>query len=298
MKIQVLSPEIGLPNEKMNHDYWVRAATNQAIKGLGHEPLEPNTKEVPDIQIVFSGMKPRHQCALNGRYRAVWVYSRPNEMDAQRGFLSQFDQIYCLTEHHTLMFNQKMKTMAKPLRIGTDKTYVRATKPYAYDIAYLGSSPERRVEPITKLADHGFKIVVCGWRWNRIKHENIDVVGQFWPNERFGEFFNQAPLSYYPVVAPFIEYGIVPIRIMDIFAASDCMCVTEANPGLIETFPITPPQFEHGDTGRMIELIDFFLRNPAERKSRQKSIRELIDRTYEDVVLDIIVDAQEFWSRK
>lgn len=298
MRIQVLSPEIGLPNEKMNHDYWVRKATNEAIRALGHEPLKPGAKEVPDIQIVFSGMKPRCQHILNGKYKVAWIYSRPDEMHNQRGFLSQFDQIYCLTDYHTSKFSQKMKMKAKLLRIGTDKTHTPTTTPYAYDIAYLGSSPDRRVRPITALADHGFKIVVCGWRWNRIKHPNIKVAGQFWPNEKFGEFFNQAPLSYYPVVAPFIEYGIVPIRIMDIYAASDCVCITEANPGLIETFPITPPQFEQGDTDRLIELMEFFLKNPATRKDRQKAIRGLIGRTYKDIVLDIIVDAQEFWSTK
>lgn len=300
MKIQVLSPEIGYPNEKMNHDFWVRMATNKAIIELGHEVLPPDTKEIPDIQIVFAGMefhRPRYKARLNGKFKAVWLYSRPSEMTQHTSRLRQYDQIYTLTSKHAEVFEKESKVVTKPLKIATNKTYKPATKPYAFDLAYMGTKVDYRLRNIVELANQGYKIVACGFGWTRgVKHKNIHVAGQFWPNEDFSGFYNQAPLSIYPMRGEYSKYGIVPIRIMDIYASSDCMCLCSPNRGLMETFAITPPQYE--DSRGLKQVVEFFLKNPEERKQRQAAIRESATRTYRDLVLDVVTDAMDFWSKR
>jgi hypothetical protein len=275
-------------------------ATNKAIVELGHEALTPDSKEVPDIQIVFAGMefhKPRYKARINGKFKSVWMYARPSQMSQHIGRLKQFDQVYSLTNRHAEMFEKATGFVTKPLHIASDKKYKPATKPYAFDIAYMGTKVDYRLKSIVELLSRGYKVVVCGFGWTRgIKHANLRVAGQFWPNEDFSGFYNQAPLSIYPMKSDYQKYGIVPIRIMDIYVSSDCMCLAPVNRGLMETFVISPPQYEN--TQQLIQIVDFFLKNPDERKQRQSAIRESTARTYKDLVLDVITDAMEFWSKK
>lgn len=300
MKIQILSPEIGYPNEKMNHDFWVRTATNKAIVALGHEALPPSSREIADIQVVFAGMefaRPRYKTRLNGKFRAVWMYSRPSEMKTHVQRLKNFDKIYSLTSRHAEVFKGETGLVTKPLRIVTNKEHRPGGK-YAFDIAYMGTKVDYRVKAIIALAHRGYKIVVAGYGWTKGRlHKNIHVAGQFWPNNQFSEFYNQAPLSIYPIREEYATRGIVPIRIIDIYASSDCMCLCSINPGLAETFAIPPPQYE--DVAGLVRMVEFYMDNPTKRKEQQTTIREsLRKRTYQDLVLDVIVDAMNFWSQR
>lgn len=301
MKIQIYTPDIGLPNSKMSHDYWVRQDLEQAVRNLGYDVLssiDNSSKEIPDIQIVCCGMKRKTHTPLVGKFKAAWVYSRPEEFVGQRRFLAQFDRVYSLTQWHADLFHNQAGIATKVLKVATSKQYAPSSGVYAYDIVYMGSSIDTRTSPIEHLANKGYKILVAGWRWDRIaaKHKNIDFAGQFWPNSEYSNFYNKAPLSLYPVSESFIKYGVVPIRILDIYACSDCLCLTNSNPGLGETFNTSPPYYDTLES--LTELVDFYLKHPTARSKLQQLVRQSITRTYEDIILDVEVEAMRFWSNK
>lgn len=301
MKIQVISPEIGNKQEELSHDFWVRKATNEAITELGHEVSPHDSKEIPDIQLVFAGMDFRllkKKVKPVGKFRAIWLYSKPDEIKVHKGNLNGFHQIYALTAKHAEVFKKETGIITKPLRIATDKVYFPSKKEHLFDVAYMGTKIDYRVQTIKALAQEGHKIVVAGYGWTRRRlHKNIHATKQFWPNDRFAEFYNQAPLSVYPTKTEFTERGIIPIRVVDIYASSDCLCLCPINPGLKESFANPPPQYE--DVDGLLRMVKFYLDHPAKRNEVQRTIREgLIKRTYKDLVLEVIVDAMHYWSKK
>lgn len=300
MKIQVISPEIGNKQEELSHDFWVRKATNEAITELGHEALPHDSKEVPDIQLVFAGMDFRllkKKVKPVGKFRAVWLYSKPDEIRAHKGNLNGFHQIYTLTTTHAEVFKKETGLLSKPLRIAVDKEYRPRKREYGFDVAYMGTKMGYRAQVIRTLAQKGYKIIVAGYGWTgRRPYKNIHIAKQFWPNNQFAEFYNQAPLSVYPMKKEFIGRGIVPIRIADIFASSDCLCLCPVNPGLKETFANPPPQYK--DTNELLQMVKFYLSHPVEREETQRTVQKsLIGRSYKDLVLEVIVDAMNHWSK-
>lgn len=299
MKIQVISPEIGDSQAELNHDFWVRKAANEAIEELGHEALSPESNEVPDIQLVFVGMnfhQLKKKVTLKGRFTAAWLYSKPNEVRTHKGNLNEFHQLYTLTTMHAKAFKQETGLITKPLRIAIDKEYRPRKKDYSFDVVYMGTKISYRAQIIKALANKGYRIGLAGYGWGRQPHKNLRVIRQFWPNNQFAEFFNQAPLSIYPTKREFAGRGIVPIRVADIYASSDCLCLCPINQGLKEAFAVPPPQYE--DIEALLRMVQFYLDHPTKRDETQTIIREgLKMRSYKDLILEVIVDAMSYWSK-
>lgn len=294
MKIQVISPEIGSEDERMSHDYWVRKATNEAIAALGHEVLEPRTTEMPDIQLTFLGMHPFHRIRKKGRYTAGWIYSRPERLKSRK--LRGYNQIYTLSIVHQKRLAETKGIESKVLLVSSDKAYKSSNGQYEYDVACMASHRKGRIKPILALADAGLKVVIAGYKWKKeIQHPNVDIIADFWPNEEFSDFFNKAPLSIYVMDKPATINGIVPIRILDVYTSSDCMCLVSDNPALPEMFPELPPTYSSLD--ELVERARFFLANPEERKVKQSRVRQQLKRTYKDLVNDVIRNAKAFWNK-
>lgn len=301
--IQVIAPSMG---KFRSHDYWVRKAANDAIAALGYEALEPDTDVTPDIQLVFMGMPT--SAHIRGRFKATWLYSKPGR-DFPDEELDVFDQIYTLSATHQQKFEQKTGRKTKVLQIATDKYYKAAIEKHEYDIVYMATGVEYRAKVVRTLAEAGFRIGLVGSKWTKetekvekkpsyclVDHPNIDIVEGFWPNEQFGDFYNKAPLSIYPMSETYVESGIVPIRILDVSTGSGCLCVVSSNPGLREVFANPPPTYDSLD--EMIKLIRFYLDHPEERKIKQADVRQSLTRRYEDLVNDVINDAKIFWGQK
>lgn len=295
MKIQILSPDLGLPTGATNHDYWVRKHTEEAVVSMQHELVPHDSSAEADIQLTFLGMSSGRQFIRPlGQFRAAWIYSRPDEYGRQLDFLSQFDKVYGTTNVHSRAFLQETQQQIGVLPIATNKTYKTHQTQYIADVAYMGSANEERRRLIIKLANRGFKIVVAGRGWGQVKHRKIKFTKEFWPNEDFSTFFSKAPLAVYETSNTFVNYGIVPIRIMDIYVSSDSLCITNMNSGLAETFAEEPPQFSNFED--LVQQVKRFLKRPSERNRLQKKIRQSIKRTYQDLVTDVIVDAMQFWG--
>lgn len=283
------------------HDYWVRQTMYKAIESLGHEALKGDSKDIPDIQLICMGMPT--SADIKGRYRATWLYSRP-ERDFPDKEMNVFDQIYTLSSVHQQKFKQKTGRDTKVLRIATNKVHKAAVEEYGYDIAYMATATDYRLEAIQTLAEAGYKIALVGSKWVKgshkpnpylVAHPNIKIVERFWPNERFSDFFNLAPLSIYPMQDAYIENGIVPIRILDVYASSDCLCLAKNNSALREMFPVLPPTYSSSDG--LVALARDYLDNPEKRKSKQTAVRQALTRRWEHVISDIIDDAETFWRQ-
>lgn len=299
MKIQVITPGMERTN---THDYWVRQTMYKAIELLEHEALKGNSKELPDIQLICMGMPT--SANIRGRYKATWLYSRP-ERDFPDEEMDVFDQIYTLSSVHQQKFKQKTGRDTKVLYVATDKTHRAATEEYKYDVAYMATATDYRFEAVLTLAEAGCKIALVGSKWVKgshkpnpylVAHPNIEIVERFWPNEHFSDFFNLAPLSIYPTQDAYVENGIVPIRILDVYASSDCLCLVKSSPALKEVFPVLPPTYSSLDD--LIMLANNYLNNPEKRKSKQIAVQQALTRRWEHVISDIIDDAKIFWRQK
>lgn len=307
LKIQVISPDLGRDNIQ-GHDYWVRKATNEAIAELGHIVVGPDYRGVPDIQLTFIGMKVQHEIKRKGRYTAAWLYARPEESHESKN-LRAYDQVYSLSEVHREVLKERTGRKSRVLRVGTNKTYAPVRRPYRYDVAYMATAVKYRAEAVMALAEAGLKVAVVGSKWTKdhdrakrranlclVDHPNVEILADFWPNEQFSDFFNLAPLSIYPIRDAYVESGIVPIRILDVYASSDCLCLVKENPALEENFPALPPTYNTLE--ELVERAKFFLTNPGLRRARQEAIRKKLSRTYKDLVNDLIVDARTTWEQQ
>lgn len=298
MKIQVITPGMERTN---THDYWVRQTMYKAIESLGYEVLKGDSKDLPDIQLICMGMPT--SANIRGKYKATWLYSRP-ERDFPDKEMSVFDQIYTLSSVHQQKFKQKTGKDTKILRVATNKDYKPATEEYKYDVAYMATATDYRLEAVQTLAEAGYKIGLVGSKWVKgshkpnpylVAHSNIEIVEKFWPNEQFSDFFNLAPLSIYPMQDAYIENGIVPIRILDVYASSDCLCLAKNNLALKEMFPVLPPTYSFSD--ELVALAKDHLDNPEKRRLKQIAVRQALTRRWEHVIGDIVQDAKAFWSQ-
>lgn len=305
LTVQVISPDSGRENK--GHDHWVWLATNQAIERLGHNTLDPFSTTLPDIQLSFLGMSPKYDIPAKGMFKAAWLYAKP-EFDFNDRNLKVYNQLYTLSTIHQQAFEKCTGLKTKVLRVATNKIHKPATKAYQYDIAYMATGVEYRAQVVRALAEAGYRVAVVGSKWTKdaarakiranlclVEHPNIDIIGEFWPNEEFSDFFNLAPLSIYPMQDAYVENGIVSIRILDVYASSDCLCLVRNNPGLEETFGVLPPTYT--SLKDLIELVEFYLKNPEECRIKQEAVRQSLLRRYEDLVRDVIRDAKVFWGQ-
>ena len=314
MKIQVISPDAGRDNK--GHDFWVLKVTGEAVTSFGHIVLSPFSEEMPDIQLTFVGMPPKCDIPRRGRYKAAWLYARPEKDFADQN-LDEFDQIYTLSTMHQQVFKEKTNRDTKVLLVATNKHYKPATEDYRYDIVYMATGVRYRADAMKTLAKAGYKIAIVGSKWakegafmpyEKIKtkkvranlqlmpYPNVDILTDFWPNDQFSEFFNMGPLTVYPLLKPYIQNGIIPIRILDIYASSDCLCLARESAGLEEVFSERPPTYYAEE--ELVELVKFYLDNPDIRRAKQKDVRLSLTRRYEDLVNDVIKDAKVFWEKK
>lgn len=304
--IQVISPDSDRENK--GHDHYVWKATMEAIEALGHVALDPFTTEIPDIQLIFMGVPQKYKFVRRGTFKAAWLYAKPNA-DLEERNLDDFNQLYTLTTCHQQVIEARLGRKSKILRVATNKIYTPATKKYRYDVAYMATAVDYRAEVVKALANAGFKVAVVGSKWTKdaeraqkranlclVKNPNINIIDEFWPNEKFNDFFNMAPLSIYPVADSYMENGIVPIRILDIYAGSDCLCLVRKVSTLNEAFSVLPPTYDTPQ--ELINLVEHYLAHPEERKEKQAAIRSGLTRTYEDLVNDVINDAKVFWGQK
>jgi hypothetical protein len=291
MKIQIFSPDTNTDNPQITHDYWVKHDIIKAIKDLGHNVIHSDSLEIPDIQIVLWGQEPHYKIKTEGKFRAIWLFSRPNKLPRLVKRLEQ--QVYTLTKTHQRRVRRK-GIESKVLAIASNKEYRPVTRSYVYDIAYMGFCRGHCCTKIEKIAEQGYKIVIAGPLWEKMaqKHPNIHLMGNSWPNDNFSNFFNLAPLSVYPVRDVYLKYGIVPIRIFDIFRSSDCLCITSKNEALKEVFSTLPPTYNTED--ELLDHIRFYLKRNKIRHEKQQAIRSSLVRTYREWLLDIINDAMSF----
>lgn len=289
MKIQIVYPGMYSSRKHYTGDYWVYQYIMKALYQAEHVV----TEEKPDIQWQFIGLKERLRYRWTAPFRVAWIYARPHYYlrgRMLRKIVNRNHLIYTISQRHADIL-KKHGVKCKPLLPAAGQHYQPRRDAHKYQVVYLGTGGSRsyRTSTINRLAVR-YSVAVCGIGWNNTQSTWL---GDFWPNENLGEFYNQAPLSIYMMPKSYQQVGLIPVRVLDAMASSDNLCIVQENCGLKEIFgDIVPPTFR--DVSDLLKVVKYYLQHDQERQQLQQDIREHLSHyTYEDLCKQVISDARQ-----
>jgi hypothetical protein len=285
--VQILLPTYRSDELKLTADYWICQHMFRVFKMLNYESTDDDASA--NIQLRLGGQPLRERVHFIAPFRAIWIFSKPERFERGRELKrlkgSDYHKIYTTSHLHSKKIAQ-LGIESTPLWPAPTQQYRPRKEDYKYEIAYIGTGiPSRR--NLFNVLSQKFKVNVCGAYWDQAKY----VTGNFWPNDRLGDFYNTAPLSVYCTDHAFIERGIVSVRILDVIASSDCLPIVQYNPGLNEIFgSVKVPTY---NTQQELEdKIQYYLCHEAEREQKQNQLRKVLGgHNYQEICSQIIQDA-------
>ena len=255
MKIRIISPS---DREKNNPtewgDYWVKVDLQEEFKRRGYDVVE----EGADVDFFLFGT-PWWGKSCTAKQRLCWIYSHPDVARKPKSdeFLKQFDHIFVLSSHFLEFMKTKYKNSSVLLG-GTSKKFKDREAPPIYDVVFMGNTGKpRRVEALKKLVSlNKYRIGIVDPKWGKYIEPNdkVDILPCV-SNRAYTNFFNKARVTFYIGHEDMRLEGFVAVRILDIFASSECLCLSEQNAGLDEYFSYVP-QFETIDD--LVEHVDWY----------------------------------------
>ena len=287
-KIQIISP--ATPNSFRCGDFWVQKDLENEFEKRGYEIVDKDS----DIDFYLFG-NTLFNDYLSAPRRFCWVYSHPdfikNNKKEWELFSKQFEHIFVLSNKFISSVD------GSSLLLGaSSKKFVPREEAVKYDIVFVGNSAKpKRVDTIKYLINlNKYKICLAGGGWEK-KLGNlinkIDYKGSYIDNDKIGEFFNQGHLSFYSAHEDMQREGFVAVRILDIFRSSECLCLSEDNPGLKDISINIPTYSNDRDLSKKI---DYFLKNPKKIRQTIKKCRKDINKyTFIETVNEI-----EKWIKK
>ena len=134
-----------------------------------------------------------------------------------------------------------------------------------------------------------YKIAIAGIEWEEKLGELIqyvDYLGPYFDNRKLVELFNSSKLSFYVTSQDMKQHGFVAMRVLDIVAGSDCLCIPDVNLGLKDIFEYIPT-FETKED--LVEHLDWYLDHLVECENDVAAARDFYgkDFTFKRVVGEI-----------
>lgn len=271
-KIQIISPAV--PHNFHCGDFWVQKDLEDEFIKRGYRVVTENA----DIDFYLFG-NTKFNNYLSAPRRFCWIYSHPDFIKSNskdwKFFSRQFEHIFVLS--NKILSEVKNSSL---LLGASSKKFVPREKEAEYDIIFVGNAAKpKRVEIMKYLISLGkYKICLAGGGWEsklRKQIKKVDYKGSYIDNNKLGEFFNRGTLSFYTAHEDMQRKGFVAVRILDIFRSSECLCISDENPGLkdiSENIPI------YTSKENLSERIDWFLQHPEELREISSKCREDIKR--------------------
>jgi len=255
MKIRIISPSDRDRNNPTEWgDYWVKVDLQEEFLRRGYEVVE----EGADVDFFLFGT-PWWGKTCTAKQRLCWIYSHPDVARQSKSdeFLKQFDHIFVLSSHF-LDFMKTKYTNSSVLLGGTSKKWKDRDALPIYDVVFMGNPGKpRRVEALKKLVSlNKYKIGIVDPKWGKHIEPNEKVhILPCVNNREYSDFFNKSRLTFYIGHEDMRLEGFVAVRILDVFASSECLCISEQNNGLDAYFSYIP-QFESLDD--LVDHIDWY----------------------------------------
>lgn len=289
MKIRIMSPSDTDPKHpEWWSDYWIKIGLEEEFKNRNYDVVQKDGELDLFLFGNFSwGYKP------TAKRRFCWVNSHPNQILVERNtwlkFGMQFEHIFVMS-YDFIDIVKKDFSNSSVLLGGTSKIYKSADSK-KYDIMFVGNCGKlERVEVMKYLVSlKKYKIAIAGIEWEEKLGDLIkfvDYLGPYFDNRKLVELFNSSKLSFYVTSQDMKQHGFVAMRLLDIFAGSDCLCISDVNPGLKYIFKYIPT-FETRED--LEEHLDWYLDHPVECEKDAKEAREFWakDFTFKKVVDEI-----------
>ena len=267
VRIRIISPSDSAPVKERRHfwgDHWVKVDLENEFRNRGYEVVQDGK---PDIDFFLFGAFNWGTRPTADR-RFCWLYSHPdiviNKRDIWMGFASQFEHIFVLSNSFVSEVKKDFSNCSVLLG-GSSKEYKPRRVEAEYDIVFVGNAGKpQRVEVMRWLISlNKYKICIAGGGWERkligeIRLGQVDWV-EYFDNRKLGDFFNKGKLTFYQTHEDMRKNGFVAVRILDVFASSDCLCISDVNSGLDDIFSDIPT-FETKED--LEEHFDWYLGNP------------------------------------
>ena len=290
MKIRIISPsDTDHKHPEWWSDYWIKIGLEEEFKNRKYDIVQKDGELDLFLFGNFSwGYKP------TAKRRFCWLNSHPNQILIQKDtwlkFGKQFEHIFVMSYDFIDTVKRDFPNSSVLLG-GTSKVYQpRDSKP-KYDIMFVGNcaKPER-VEIMKYLVSlKKYKIAIAGIEWEEKLGELIqyvDYLGPYFDNRKLVELFNSSKLSFYVTSQDMKQHGFVAMRVLDIVAGSDCLCIPDVNLGLKDIFEYVPT-FETKED--LVEHLDWYLERPVECDNDLAAARDFYgkDFTFKKVVDEI-----------
>jgi len=275
-KLHILSPsDTSGANANLWQDYWVKKDLEREFASLGYTIVSNNG----DIDLFLFGTWSPHERFLSAPYKFMWFFSHPRLLTEPKwmSFQKQFRHIWTVSKKLTL----EPSFFSVPVSLligGTSKTYSPPSKDPEYDIVLMGNASKPRRVSIMKelIKKKKYKIMIAGGGWNKkLTTEELDRITYvpYFPNEQYSEFYNKGKVTFFAGHPDMLEYGMVPPRVYDIYACSDCLCMCELNAGLKEISKYIT-NFVYDD--ELICKIDYYIQNRDESLTISQKVREAV----------------------
>lgn len=271
MKIKIISLSDTMQNIN-DGDYWVKKDLEVEFAKRGYSIVNNNA----DLDFYLFGLySSAHH--MSAKRRFCWVYSHPDLVGRKQWpeFAKQFEHIFVLSNSFILSEKFKNERNKTSVLFGASSKVFVSRKEIKYDIIFVGSARHgKRLDAVRTLIKlNKYKICLVGIGWDKALGgliKNVDYK-PYVDNHLLGDLFSQGLLSFYSAHEDMRLSGFVAVRILDIFRSSECLCISDENPGLKYMFRGIPTYRDEKD---LINKIDWFLENPTERASAALKCRE------------------------
>jgi len=287
MKVRIISPSDRVTiHQDWWGDYWVKNDLQNEFTKRGYEIVNENS----DLDFCLLG---RPQKNLTAKRRFCWIYSHVDNVRKRgRGWIEyakQFEHMFVLSHQLFPIVQKDFKNSSILLGASSKKFSWRKNIP-KYDIGFIGNiGKPARVQTIKYLISlNKYKICLAGGTgWPNALGKDIKKVSYvaYVENEKMGDFFNNAKVSFYSGHEDMRKNGLVAVRILDIFCSSECLCIGDENPGLKDMFDYIPT---YRTKEELVELIDWYLEHPEEADNLASACRDDASKfTFKKVVDEI-----------
>jgi spore maturation protein CgeB len=271
VKIKIISLSDTMQNVN-DGDYWVKKDLGIEFTKRGYSIVNSDA----DLDFYLFGLySSAHHMSAPRRF--CWVYSHPDLVGRKQWseFAKQFEHIFVLSNSFILSEKFKNERNKTSVLLGASSKDLVFRKETKHDIIFVGSARHgKRLDAVKALIKlNKYKICLVGNGWDKALDgliKNVDYKS-YVDNHLLGNLFSQGLLSFYSAHEDMRLAGFVAVRILDIFRSSECLCISDENPGLKDIFRDIPTYKDEKD---LTNKIDWFLENPAKRRVVTLKCRE------------------------
>ena len=201
---------------------------------------------------------------LPGQLSILWVISHPDRM--RPSLAGGYDLVFAASESFAGELAQRIDRPVHPLHQATDpdRFHPDPSGP-RHELLFIGNSRGARRPILDGLAGTNHDLAVYGGSWSPELLDPRHLRGSWVPNEELHRYYAGADIVLNDHWADMGQEGFVSNRVYDVLASGGFV-VSDAVPGMDERFDGSVATFDTRDA--LIELVDHYLANPAERHER------------------------------